>query len=61
MLDGQSIVFAAFAVGDGISQPDDIGFVVGRSATIFERNDYPTRFSIESRSEFSALIISTVT
>ena len=61
LLDGQSILLVTFAVGDGISQLDDIGVVVGGSATIFDRNDYPSRFSIESTSEFSTLIISKVT
>ena len=60
LLDGQSISLVLLAIGDGKSQPDDIGFVFGGSATIFRRNDYPTRFSIESTSEFSTLIISTV-
>ena len=60
LLDGQSILLVTFAVGDGINQPDDIGFVLGGSATIFDRNDYPSRFSIESTSEYSTLIISTV-
>ena len=60
LLDGQSILLVTFGVGDGISQLDDIGFVVGGSATIFDRNDYPSRFSIESTSEFSTLIIGTV-
>ena len=55
---GNSLVF--LAIDDGISQPDDIGFVVEGSTTIFDRNDYTTRFSNESTSEFSALIISTV-
>ena len=61
LLDGQNIVLVTFGGSDGISQPDDIGFLVGGTATIFERNDYLTRFSIESTSESSALIISTVT
>ena len=39
LLDGQSISVVFFAIGDGISQPDDIGFVVGGSATIYNIND----------------------
>ena len=58
--DGQSISLVFIAIDDGRSQPDDIGFIVGGSATIYSRNDYPTRFSIESTSEYSSLIISTV-
>ena len=61
LLDGQSISLVTFAVGDGTGQPDDIGFLVGESVTIFDRNDYRTRFNIESTSEFSALTINTVT
>ena len=61
LLDGQSILLVTFAIADGIGQSDDIGVVVGGSATIFDRNDYRTRFSVESTSKCSTLIISTVT
>ena len=61
LLDGQSISLVFFSIGDGISLPDDIGFVSSGIATIINTNDYPTRFSIESTSEFSTLIIRTVT
>ena len=61
LLDGQSILAVNLAIGDGTGQPDDIAFVVGGRATIFDRNDYRTRFSVESTSKFSTLIISKVT
>ena len=61
LLDGQSILSVNLAIGDGIGQPDDIALVFGESATIFDRNDYRTRFSVESTSKFSTLIIRTVT
>ena len=61
LLDGQSILSVNLAIGDGIGQPDDIALIFGESATIFDRNDYRTRFSVESTSKFSTLIISTVT
>ena len=62
LLAGQSITFTFFAIGDGISQPDDIGFVVsGLSPTINNRNDYPSRFSIDGTSEFPTVTIITVT
>ena len=50
-----------FAIADGISESNDIGVVVGGNPTIYNRNDYRTRFSIESTSEYSTLIISKVT
>ena len=61
LLDGQSILIVDLAIFDGTGQPDKIALVVGERATIFDRNDYRTRFSVESTSEFSTLIISKVT
>lgn len=64
LLDGQSISLVTFVflgIGDRIVQQNDIGFIVGESVTIFDRNDYRTRFSMESTSEFSTLTIRTVT
>ena len=61
LLDGQSILTVDLAIFDGTGQLDKIAVVVGGSATIFDRNDYRTRFSVESTSEFSTLIISKVT
>ncbi|CAH3176087.1 unnamed protein product, partial [Porites evermanni] len=61
LLDGQSILVVTYAIiSDGIGQSDDIGVVVGGNSIIYNRNDYRTRFSIESKNEFSTLTISTV-
>lgn len=57
----QNIAFTFFAIGDGISQPDDIGFVLNGSSSINDRNDYLARFSIGSTSKYSTLTIRTVT
>lgn len=61
LLHNQNIAFTFFAIGDGISQPDDIGFVLNGSSSINDRNDYLARFSIGSTSKYSTLIIRTVT
>ena len=58
---GQSITFTFFAIGDGISQPDTIGYILNGLSSINDRHEYQTRFRIESTREFSTLTINTVT
>jgi len=62
LLAGQSISLTFFAINDGVNLQDDIGFVVqGGSATVYDRRDYSTRFSIGGTNEFSTLTINKVT
>ena len=60
LLDGQGIDFTYFAIGDGFSQPDDIGFVLNGSSFLNDRNDYRARFSISSTNEHSTVVLKTV-
>ena len=53
-----SLVLTTFSIDDG--SLDDIGTKSGSNPTIFNRNDYRTRFDI-SRSEVATLIINKVT
>lgn len=57
----QTITFAFFDIGDGSSQPDNIGYVLNEFPTINNRHDYQRRFRIESTRESSTLIIGKVT
>ena len=59
---GQTITITNFAVGDGSSQPVDIGLVVnpggaGESAVINNLNDFQTRFRLQSDKKSSTLTI----
>ena len=66
LLDGQSILLTTFRVGESNTDLADIGAVFNpgpsQSFTIFNANDFPTRFSsLQSNSEYSTLIINMVT
>lgn len=66
LLEGQSIDMSIFRLGVGISQPDMIGNIISpgtpsERTTILRGDDYQTRFSLQSTSEFSTLTIKKVT
>ena len=66
LLDGQSISFSTFRVGESNTQLTDMGFVFNpgtptESFTISNANDFPTRFiSLQGNSENSTLTINMV-
>lgn len=62
LLDGQSLRYTVFSIRYGVSDPVVVGDVdVNGNPTVYEENDYSTRFTISSSSVFSTLTINTVT
>jgi len=61
LLDGQSIFVTQFYLYDGINPQSQLGLLSQGKPLVYDEKSYRTRFSIDSKSEFSTLTINTVT